>query len=379
MKRIVPLVLLLAACGDDHKRPGGDGGVDVPTVDAADPVPRAVVVVGDFNTTGVLSTIDPKTREVVMNAVTGVAQGDPVVRHIGNELFVINRFGGDSVTILDAKTLALKDQLSTGANSNPQDVAIVGQKLYLPALGTAGVVVATRGSTTLKTIDIGAAISEPDGKPDCVSAYAVGTDIYVACDLLQNFVPRAVGKIVVIDTTNDTVKTSFDLPTKNPQGWFVQTPSFSTFAGDLLIATLDFSDLTKNCVARVGKSSASCAIMNQALGGTPFRMAVQQDEDAAILWLAVVSGFDNASGKPNGTLQGFDLVTGMLWPAPISKTGLGITDVAVCPGNFILVADAKQNAAGIRVYEGGNETTTAPLAVGLPNFAGNQLACFDAR
>ena len=82
-------------------------------------------------------------------------------------------------------TLALVDQLGTGAGSNPQDVAVVGDKLYVPALGTAGVVVMTRGSTRpTTTIDLTRA-RDPDGKPDCVSAFAVGNDVYVACGLLD--------------------------------------------------------------------------------------------------------------------------------------------------------------------------------------------------
>ena len=46
---------------------------------------------------------------------------------------------------------ALVAQLGTGAGSNPQDVAMVGNTLYVPALGTAGVVAIVSASRTPST------------------------------------------------------------------------------------------------------------------------------------------------------------------------------------------------------------------------------------
>ena len=66
----------------------------------------------------------------------GAALGDPVLRYIDGKVYVINRFGSNNVTILDGKTLCSSiEQISTGANSNPQDVAVVGNKLYVPRIG----------------------------------------------------------------------------------------------------------------------------------------------------------------------------------------------------------------------------------------------------
>ena len=85
---------------------------------------------GDCATNGILSTVDIDKLDVVQNAVTGVAGNDPYLRQIGSDLLIVNRSTGNNVTILDTKTLALREQLATGAGSNPQDVAVKGNKLH---------------------------------------------------------------------------------------------------------------------------------------------------------------------------------------------------------------------------------------------------------
>src|SRR5262249_23177336 len=127
----VPLVAAgLAGCGD-NLAPSATGDH---AADAAIPgVATAVLVAGDFNVTGVLSTVRVPQGLVHPNAAAGVAGGDPVLRRFGDELFVVNRFNGDNVTVLARSTLGLVGQYATGPGSNPQDVAPVGRKLYVTA------------------------------------------------------------------------------------------------------------------------------------------------------------------------------------------------------------------------------------------------------
>ena len=173
------------------------------------------------------------------------------------------------------------------------------------------------------------------------------------------------------------VMTSITLPYANPQGMFVKSPLASTFAGDLLIATVpDFQDYSTGCLARVSVSAtpvAKCAITNQALAGFPTHMDI--DPTGGVLWIADDS-YD-ASFTAFGTLRGFDLSTGMLWSAPVSPTAQLVVDVAACPDGQVVVADHTTNAAGLRVYSNTTERTTAPLAIGLPPTFGNSMICAD--
>lgn len=361
--------LVIAGCGDNLKGPGNPDAA--PPVDA-----RAVIVSGDFNagSPGVMSMLDLATMQVTQRvAPTGAIGDDPILRKIGDELFVINRSDGNNVTILDATTFALKEQLATGANSNPYDVAAVGSKLYVPAFGTAGVVVLTRGTTTATTIDL--TQFDADGKPDCVAAFAIGNDVYVACEVLDNnFAPRGPGKIAVIDAATDTLRAAVTLTHGNPVGSLEQLPD-----GDLVIATapMIFADPKQGCIETItpGATPAAkgCLIANADLGGFASRIDVQVTEAFKIAWIATANFADSA---PKTYVEAFDLETQCLWAAPLTPNTQQILDVVGCPNLQLVMADSTMAANGLRVYEGSAETTTAPLTVGLRPGSTRGLACY---
>lgn len=334
-----------------------------------------VVAPGMGGQAGILSKLDVDGLTVQPNLAAGVVGGDPILRRIGHTLYIINR-DVNNVTMVDARTLELLDQVQIGDNSNPQDVAVVGDKLYVPALGTAGVVVVTPGGGAPTTINLNPALGNDDGKPDCVSAYAIGNDVYVACGLLANFNPTGNGKIAVIDAATDTVRTTIDMPVKNPQSLFVRSPLTSDFAGDLFIPTFeltpDFALTTNGCVVRVtpGQSpSASCAIQNADINGAAMHIDVL-DGPAPLLALAVTSDF------ADGRLLVFDLQTMQLWNQPISAPTQVISDVAACPNGKIIAAD-ETGDGGLRVLTPSDgELTTSALPFGLPPGFGNDLVCY---
>ncbi len=381
MNRLLILLTILAACGDNLKAvpDGGTGGDDGGGGGSAAPLYKAVMLGADYSSgTGIVSRLDLATLAMQTNAVAGVATSDPVIRHLGDKIYVVNRYVGENVTILDAKTLAPVDQISTGAGSNPQDVAVVGDKLYVPAMGTTGVVVLQGGQAT--TIDLGTLLGDPDGKPDCMSAYAVDTKVFVACSLLdQNFTARGLGKIAVIDSTTDHA-TALTLPEKNPAGFLQKSPDSSVFHGDLLISTVpSFDVFTNGCVARVpvdGTTAPTCAtgLTNSALGGFVNGIAVGDD---AKLYLAVV--VDKNFATDSGKLRAFDMTAGMLMPTAMSGTTEQITDLAACPDGNIVAIDSTMNANGVRVFKDGMERTTAPLSLGLPPIFGSGIVCYDAN
>lgn len=357
------IALGLAACGDDL-------APSEPLPSEPAPV-RAVVVAGDFNATGVLSLVDVDAGTLRSNALAGVAGADPVIRHIGAELFVVNRFGptGSNVTALDAATLEVRHQLSTGTNSNPQDVAVIGDRLYLPALGTAGVVVLGRdGARSL--IDLSGL--DPDGKPDCVSAWAVGTELVMVCGVLDGFSAVRNAKVAIYDTISGSVRVA-ELAARNPVGFLHPTPADSVFAGELLIATADFGDPQSQCVLRIDPKTARsrCAIDNAALGGIANHLDVHPKTGKL---LATGTYYDDMF-RLRGALRAIDLVTGAVAPSPLSAEGYAIADFAVCPDGAIVTTDAAFGATGVRIYRDGQEQTTAALPMGLPPVPQNGVVC----
>jgi len=370
------LALALAACGDNQRV------LPDATVDAPSGPPRAVVVAGDFTMghPGVLSTLDPATREVKTNVGPALAVGDdPVLRHFPGELVIVNRTDGNNVTILDDQTLALKEQLGTGPGSNPQDVAEVGGRLYVATFNGKGLVVLTRGTTTPVTIDLSA--DDPDGEPNCNSVYAVGNDVYVSCGLLDaGFQPRGPGKVYVVDATTNQIRTTLTLTTKNPLGAFERVPDNApNGAGELLFSTVaflpDFSvDFAHGCVERIkpgaAPSAPGCLVTNADLKGYASRAAFQVDKDNAITFLAVPTTF------PKSELRAYDMTITTLWAGPLNPVTETVGDLVVCPAGELVLADTTLNANGLRVYDGAAELTKAALPIGLPPKSTHGLVCY---
>ncbi len=358
---------VLGACGDNLGAPGPDAGVPGPGA-------TAFVVAGDYMGTGIASTIALPARTVAQNVIAGVASGDPVVRHHDGRIYIINRFGADNVTVLDAESHALIEQISTGAGSNPQDVAVRGSTLYVAALNAPGILVldVTRPDDgVIQTIDL-SALDPVDGLPDCSSVYLVEDTLYATCGLLQNFSPVGPGKVAIIDAAARTFTSSIDLETANPVGFLQPAPAGSALAGDLLVATVDYSALTTGCIEhiRTGDApSAGCLVQNQDLGGYANDIAAGAGDT---LYIAILRGY--GAGGPDAVLTSYDLGTSQLRQTSISLAGQRVFDVAWCPGDLLLGADAERG--GIRVYAAdGSELTDDVLDIGLPPVS-NGTACY---
>jgi len=365
------LVPALAACGDNA------GPADLPSGPS-----RAIVVAGDFQegSPGVLSALDPVSFAVTPNVGPAMAAGaDPVLRHFGSELIIINRLPGNNITILDDQSLAFKAQIGTGAGSNPQDAAVVGNKLYVATLAGSGLSVLTRGSAAITPITL--PDDDPDHEPNCNSVYLVGTTLYVACGLLDGgFQPRGPGKVYVVDTATDTVKPALTLTltTPNPISLFEQVPATAPHGGELLLPTATFAPvtfaLTGGCVERIvpgaTPSAPGCLFTNTDLGGYASRVSVESSDGDAIAFFAVPTVF------PSSELRAYDLPTAAFWSGALNATSETIGDVVVCPTGEIVVADTTSNANGLRVYNGGAEVTTAVVPVGKPPKSTHGLVCY---
>lgn len=359
-----------SACGDGEG-PMPDAAPPDAAADAG-PTATAFVVSGNYAGTGVASVIDIPSLQVTRNVLVGTVSDDPVLRYFDGTLYVINRFNHDNVVLIDAATRTFVDQISTGPGSNPQDVAAKGSTLYVPALGSPGILVLDAEQPEAGVIDVIdlSALDPHDDNPDCNSVYLVGDTLYATCGVLDGIDPVQPGKVAVIDTTTNTLVTSFDMETANPLGFLQRTPPDSALAGDLLSGTVTFDDLTGGCLERIrtgAEPGSSCLVRNSAMGGFAGGYAAGTDA----VYIAVTSGYE-AEG-PVATLLTYDVTIGALADEPITPAAQRPIDVARCPTGHFLVADA---AGGIRVYTpGGEELTTALIDIGLPPVAGG-LACY---
>lgn len=395
MKHSVLVLLALAACGDNIDPPRFDAAPDIDAPPSAPP-PRAVVVAGDFQATGLLSELDLVTKTSANNVAPATAIGaDPILRRHGDELFVINRIE-NNVTILHADDFSLVAQLGTGAASNPQDVAIDGTKLFVATYGGKGLLQLTRGSSDIIEIDLSA--DDPDGKPNCASVYKVGTRLYVTCQLLDDtnvFANRGLpGKVYVVDIATRAVQHTLTLSTSNPFSLLEQLPATALHGGDLVVGTVDFRFGNNNagCIERITTgatpTAAGCMIDNTALsGGFASRLDVFEATTigpaAHVIPSALLYVLVPRADFSGGDVRVIDLTDEQLAATAYTSASQALSDVAACPDGTVVVAEnppfsAPANAPqGLRIYTGSmQEATTAAVPVGLKPTSSRGLVCY---
>lgn len=378
------LCLSLTACGGDDEGGIPDAtssvdastGADAASQDAAPMSATAFVLGTDYqSSTGVASAIEVSTLEVTQNVAGGVAGSDPVVRRYDDKLYIVNRDTGNNVTILRSDNYSLIAQIATG--NNPQDVAVVGTKLYVPVYGGTGVDVLDESmpsSGAVDTIDL-SGLDPTDDQPNCNSALAVGTKVLVTCQILDaGYAAQGKGKLVVIDSSDNTVSEPIDLNNENPVGYLQQTPAEGMLGGDVLVSTVgSYGSLDDGCLERISASATvtveTCVVDEASVGGSigAYRYVPQTDS----IWIS----YSDSSFQ--GYVIEYSVADSALASEPLTPDTQSITDLAVCPDGHVLLADGSVGATGIRVYSAdGTEVTTAPLDIGAPTVYQQGLSCF---
>ena len=372
----------LAGCGDDEDphRDGavadaavvGDGG---PVADAGDSAlpdagppscdptataaPTKAVVVGtDFASPGTLASIDLNSRVATLNRAT--VGKDPVVRVFGTCVFVINRDSDSNIQVLRASDLALVKQYSTGAGSNPHDLAVVSAtKAYVARYNEAALLVvhpltgAQLGTVDLSSFDSG-------NPPEMESVVVVGNRALVSMERLDGtFTPAGVGVVAVIDTTNDQLIDT-DGSTGGVQGIALgkQNPfgPMRASAGGAWVATVgDFSGST-GCLQLVTANPAAaqpCLVTDTTFGGTISGVTVGASDGFAAVALSFTQG----------DIVKFVVSSGAT--TPFGTTTFNLVDVQQAPSGALWAADRAATARGVRVFmPTGAQLTTAPIDIG---------------
>lgn len=382
MRRSFPPILLAfsfaSACGSDDPADVNPDAGETPTADAGEQSPEdtaTVIAAGASGDVGIVSTVGIPSLEVTQDAVQGVADRDIVVRRIDDEIFLLNR-DQDNVTILDSD-LQLVGQFSLEGHANPQDVAVLGDTLYVTAYDSKDVVVFDRSDPAAdpEVIDL-SSIDEEDGIPDCSGMHLAGDTLLVACQRMDRseipYRARGAGVIAVIDTSTNTLDTTFELARENPIGPFVSTGEDSPLGGDLLIASAADYSPENSCVERITlnpePASEGCQLEGEDIGGTMSRMELDGD----VLWY-VASRADFTA-----FVASYDLESDSFGNA-ITDEGHSPNDLTICPEGEVVVADypfGDESAGGLRIFVDGGEITEDELDTGAADIFPHGLLCY---
>jgi hypothetical protein len=209
--------------------------------------------------------------------------------------------------------------------------------------------------TLSATIDL-AAHADGDGVPEMDAITLVDGRVLVSLELLDNnWMPTGNGKVVLIDSSNDTIETVVELPLPYPFGRFRTHGE----TGETLLALVGTFGAPDGAIVGLGDDlrSPHVIVTEETLGGDVNAFAI---EDATHGWAMV------ATAEGVTLLVPFDPGTGEATEPLIVSTGYDLRDIEIV-GDRLLVADGNAEAPGIRAFSfDGEELTDGPQALPLP-------------
>jgi len=234
-------------------------------------------VFGTDWTTGSLSAVTLPSRAQACDVSSPAS--DASLRFHGDRLYVVNRFGGDNVQVVNPATYATTLQFSVGNGSNPHDIAFASAtKAYVTRYETADLwIVNPQTGAHLGAISL-AAFADADGNPEMDRLVMVGPLLFVSLQRIDRpggYLPDDTAYVAVVDTRADTLvdcdpalpgRQAIRLQLANP----VTTFQFDRATSRLLIGcagTYGVLDGGIEWLDPVNLASGGVAITEEELGG----------------------------------------------------------------------------------------------------------------
>ncbi len=364
---LIACVLLhafLMACEDADV---GDG--DITTSEEkillnAWPEVLAMVMTTDYES-GAISTVN--TATLAVQPAHHVVHSDSVCRYdpITSQIFLVSRGGSGSIAAWNWRNAGLEwaMQYSVGADTNPQDIAVVNpQKAVIPRLDQTDLLVVhpTKG-TALGAIDI-SMFADSDGLPEAAQAISVNGTVYVTLQRINNttWAPSEFSSVLIIDGVTNAVTAQIKLNVKNPTGKL----RFSDAVDGLVLAGTGAWGALDGGIEVMGLDGTLRGILvtEAALGGDV--------TDAVIATPTKGYAVISVSGE-NGSdthLVAFNPQTGVKGATLIVSQGYNLSNLELSRDGKLWVADRTSTNPGVRIFNVADnaEITSAPLNVGLP-------------
>ena len=332
---------------------------------------RAVIVTTDFET-GLLATVGVRPPHRVAHPATPI-HSDAVVRVAGERVYVVNRFLGDNLQVLDpAHGLATLLQCSTGPGSNPHDVAVLApDKAYVTRYDAKELWVVDPSAASCAgflraTVDL-SPWGDADGLPEMDQTALVGDRLFVSLERLdrtRRFAPAGRSRLVVLDTASDAVVGVVELTGANAFG---DSSGLAREPGSGKLVVNEAGDIQRTGdggLERVDPFTLTAEgffVTEGDLGGniTDFVLVSPTKAYAIVI-----------DDQLRNILLAFDPSARRVTRRLLTRTQY-LPDIALAPDGILWVADDGLPAPGIRLFDprDDRELTRGAIDVGLPPFS----------
>jgi hypothetical protein len=298
---------------------------------------------------------------------------DAVARYYGGLVYVVNRFGGDNIQILNPGTgFGTVRQFSVGNGSDPHDVVVVSPtKAYVTRYNQTDMWI-VNPSTGLQTGSVDfSSFADVDGIPEMDQMALVGDNLFVTVQRIDRntWGPAGQSYVAVIDVNTDTfVDTDHMTPGTQAIALTGTNPyttlQLDSYSGNLYVGCAGYWGLQDGRVETIDPYSLSHT-------GTIFTETAAGGDFLDVEIVLGQYGFaliQNASFHTE--LISFDPQTGLKTGTLYNPGAYVLQDIELAPTGELFLADRTVTNPGIRVYdaETGAQITTVPIDVGLPPF-----------
>ena len=332
---------------------------------------KAVVVTTDFET-GLLATVGVRAPHAVGHP-TAPIHSDAVVRVSEGRVFIVNRFLGDNLQILDpSRGLKTVLQCSTGPGSNPHDVVVAGaRKAYVTRYDERELWIVDPDAASCDgfrrgAIDLGP-WADADGLPEMDQMALVGDRLFVSVERLdrtRQFAPSGRSRLVVIDVASDAVVGTVELTGANAFGdasGIVREPG----TGKLVVAEAgNITHTGDGGLERVDPATLTAEgffITEDDLGGNIADFVLVSPTKGYAIVL---------DDRLQNRLVAFDPSAHVVTRRLLARMEY-LPDIALAPDGMLWLADDGLPSPGIRIFDPltDRQLTTRAIDVGLPPFA----------
>ena len=372
---VTALAFLLVGCGSDlktHTNTSNPSTSENPPPTSAVEKKEIAVVIGANYTdlVGSLSTIALDDAKTLIQGLVMTNGSDAVLRVFGGLIYVINRFGSDSIQVIDPNdNFKIIADYSVGAGSNPQDIVVFNDTAYVSRLSPQN---DTEDQSDVLIIDPstgeqlgGFNLQEymtDDGEqlPFAAQMHRVGDYLYVACqDLSSWWVADTNGKVIVIDITTDTVTKSIELTGRNPADI-----TYSPFSGKIYVTdtgVFDHATFTTDVNTDFGgievidpKTNETEGILvdDADLGGNPSEIRIASEGIAYVITSsAILASFNPAT---------YEVLNSAIYVSP----GYYVPDFEIAGDGTILLTERNTTNSGIIVINDDGSIVDGPIGIG---------------
>lgn len=370
MKRLwiaIAVFALVAGCGHVENTAAGGSPWDLAMPTGS----LAVVAAANWSDpVGSLASIDLDTLVFADTALTTTDSTDVVVTSFGGRVYVINRFGADTVQVVDPHDFSVVADYSVGAGSNPQDIFVRSDETaYVSRLDAHNdsandddlLIINPITGVLISSIDLKAyAADDGDRLARAAQMVAIGNNLYVLLqDLPSNLLASAdqPGKIVVIDMDTDAVTAVIELEGRNPSDITYSPVTEKIYVADTGVFDNFTTDVTDpyggiEIVDPSSLESEGIVIDDADFGG--YLMGVR---------LAAQRGYTIVGGN---RIASFDIAAPQVISANLYvSAGSFVPDVAIDDQGRVLITERDAADPGIVVIDGESGAVLAgPIDVG---------------